>query len=267
MIFSKTNLSNPREFYNFLIEDNRSGGYYFSIIAMLAVLVSAYCYSLRNVILTIIPTIFIGAKGFFINIIITYFVYQLIQGKLFDKKNLLILIISITGVLYIFELYASGIDSVLEYYLYDYLDHLQNFYSVHQSVPIFPSPQHIVPWFNDLIPGISKITGLTKNDLHEELFPNEMAEGKAPGMLIYELYFRGGLVLFPILYFVELLYMFFLLKISISFKSSEIVRYTYIAGAYRYMFVILMILKFLSAVFIKYQRKSDKISNLVSGVR
>jgi hypothetical protein len=241
-LLTLTDFTNPRGFYESLIADNREGGILFSVLKFFLMLLASYAYNIRNMLLLLIVSFLIGSKGIIIYIFTIYFIYKVISKDFTVSKIIFLFVFFVVTLMYVLNRYTHGIDNFYEYYLYSYFDYIRNFYLVYEEIPILPD-KNIIPWFNDMFLGLSKITGVYKNDLHHQLFPYEMSFGKAPGMLIYEAYFRIGILFFIIFYFISILYQLLVLQLAVSFKSPSVLRFVYISGAYRFLLPILIVLK------------------------
>ena len=234
----------PRAFYEHMVEGNRSGGMLLSIVMLLSSILSTYATSMRNAIVLIAVLGLVGSKGIILAVLVYYFLHQYSQGKV-SISLVFKIVVLFAAFGYFTILFTRGVESVFLYYLKFYFRYIGNFSGVADSVQLMPN-YHFFPLLNDFIPGLSRLSGVFKNDLHAELFPDSFSQGVALGMLGYENFFRTGVLFYPFYILLKIAFLYIYINLSLGFKDSLMARSCIVMGSLRMSFVSLLVFVFKS---------------------
>lgn len=225
---------NPRGTYEMLMSGTAQGSIIWFVVAMFATLSMTYATSFR-MLLVLTPFFYlIGAKGFFMGLLIFYFTYTFLERP----QRLLILIpfllLSLYAMLY---LNVKTDRNVIEFLIFSYFDYAYSIDQIAYNDWILPSV-HSIPVLNEYVLGVSRLIGVNKDDFAIVHFPFETSLGVNPGLLDFELIFRLGVLIFPFFVACEVLLLRAFFSIALRQSGFLLFRATFLLSNWRLAYII-----------------------------
>lgn len=230
----------PRETHKALMEGNKGGSLFFSLIAIPAALASLYCVKFSNLILMSGFLYFLGSKGFIINCWIFYLAYiTFFEGK----SSFGVILIAVPAFYGFINMNISGVENALYYLLFSYFDYAANIVSV-LEVPLFINLDIFSFVANEFVVGFSRISGVQRIDLFQHYFPYEVSVGKNPGLLDAEIVFRGGYIFGWLLLFFKYSFIYVIARLSLNSGLVFVAAATLVTVSIKITIALLLLLSF-----------------------
>ncbi len=228
---------NPRSGYEVLVEKARDGSPLLTLLKSISMISLVLCYNFKNTFLVFIIFSFLGSKGVLIQPILVFVTYRMIRDGKLNNITILMLACFMLILYYVIENYTAGIKNIWSYYLNSYFDHTRNFQEISDLLPVIPNLEMVVPFINDYLPGLSRITGIYKVNFQAEYFPSDMSVGKSAGLMRYEKFYRLGIILIFIDVVFRIVYLEFFIKAAGFTKSKFLQRAIILVPSKRLIFI------------------------------
>ncbi len=211
------NFINPRLFYEFLIESNRSGSILWPILALIiGQLLATYSYSLRNLTLITGLSYFLGSKGLVVNPSIFFMQYVFLYKKNYRKFIVPLSILFVCLLSYYLNIISNK--NLFQFFT-SYYDYTANIERIDEKIPLLPNPKYFLAYFTDFFPGINRILRTVPQELYADYFSFEYGNGKSPGILFFDSLLRIGILLYPFFILLEALLIKALINIFLKTNS------------------------------------------------
>lgn len=185
--------SNARDFYVELHTLTSQNALSF-FIALSSLLLATFAVNFFLAIDIFFVLLLTGSKGLAVQPLLNYIIFMRITSRR-TARMILFLCVAVFLIYFAVDSLHKGVDNPLLWLTRNYFDYIQNLDVVSSHNVILPN-QFWAGAINDLIPGLLKIIGNTRDEYSQYFFPYDYENGKNPGLLDYEQINRLGFILY-----------------------------------------------------------------------